>query len=254
MTKKRHDINLQVETLVTAKKNNRALYTDAELQLLREFSGAGGKGKFGADGEGLLYEFFTPDYLADLMWELARKYGYNDKGKVLEPSCATGALIRPAKDYSLVTGFEINPVSASIAKVLYPGCTIHNGYFETAFLEFPRFTKEIKKGVTWLKDYPYSLVIGNPPYGIYRNQYSGYFNRKFFKQIEIFFIYKGLELLEPGGLLIYLQSSNFMRTGDKYNDAKEKIGLIATLEDAYRLPKVFESSKVPTDIMVLRKK
>jgi len=254
VTKSRHTLNQSVESLVRDKGSNPALYSDQELQLLREYSGAGGKGKHGASGEGLLYEFYTPDYVSDLMWDMARTYGYNDKGTVLEPSCATGSLIRPSKDYSLVTGFEINEVSAAIAQVLYPGCKVHNEYFETAFLTYPRYTTVLKDKITWLEGYPFSLVVGNPPYGIYKNQYSAYFNSKFFKQIEIFFIYKGLEVLKPGGLLIYLQSSNFMRTGEKYNEAKEEIGKIASLVDAYRLPKVFESSDVPTDIMVLRRK
>lgn len=254
MSKSLHALNVVVENLVREKGSNPLAYTDKEVELLRQYSGAGGKGKHGASGEGLLYEFFTPDYVADIMWDLARTYGYKDSGTVLEPSCATGALIRPVKDYTLVTGFEINPVSASIAQVLYPGCTVYNHYFETAFLSAPRYTTVLKDKTTWLTGYPFSLVIGNPPYGIYKNQYSSYFDKKLFKQIEIFFIYKGLELLQPGGLLVYLQSSNVMRNGDKYNDAKDEIGKIATLVDAYRLPKVFSSSDVPTDIMVLQKK
>ncbi len=254
MSKSSHALNVVVETLVKEKGSNPLSYSDKEVALLSQYSGAGGNAKHGASGEGLLYEFFTPDYIADMIWDLARTYGYDDRSTVLEPSCATGALIKPAKDYRLVTGFEINAVSASIAQVLYPGCSVHNHYFETAFLNAPRFTTILKDKTTWLTGYPFSLVLGNPPYGIYKNQYSSYFNKKLFKQIEIFFIYKGLELLKPGGLLVYLQSSNFMRTGEKYNYAKDEIGKVATLLDAYRLPKVFVNSDVPTDIMVLKKK
>jgi len=53
---------------------------------------------------------------------------------------------------------------------------------------------------------------------------------------------------------VYLLSSNFLKTGDKYTTAKDAIGTLADLVDAYRLPKVFTYSDVPTDIIVLRKK
>jgi hypothetical protein len=69
-------------------------------------------------------------------------------------------------------GFEINPVTRRIAEIIHPGARIHEGYFETAFLEPPRFTRRLTDRLTWLEGYPFSLVIGNPPYGKYRNRYS----------------------------------------------------------------------------------
>jgi hypothetical protein len=54
------------------------------------YEGAGGLGSRGASGEGVLYEFYTPDYVVNLMWELARYHGFDGKGTVLEPSVATG--------------------------------------------------------------------------------------------------------------------------------------------------------------------
>jgi type I restriction-modification system DNA methylase subunit len=244
------EINKKIEELI----NSKSKFTDDELSFIDQYEGSGGQGGKGAKGEGLLYEFFTPDYVVDLMWELARFHGYNDMGSVLEPSIGTGRMIKPAKDKRKVVGFEINPVTARITEILYPGITVYNGYFETAFLEPDRFRSKLKKSLTWLNKYPFSLVIGNPPYGIYQNTYSGYFDKKLFKQIEIFFIYQGLQLLQKGGLLVYVISSNFLRNGDKYSYAKEKIGEIATLVDAYRLPSVFKYSEVPTDIIILKKK
>lgn len=247
------ELNNAIAELIKEKDARKENYSAEEKIFIRRFSGSGGQGSKGAKGEGILYEFYTPDYICDLMYELANRHGY-DGGAILEPSCATGALIRPAADYSKVTGFEINPVSRRIAELLYPGAVIHPGYFETAFLEPPRYTVKMKSKVTWLDQYPFSLVIGNPPYGAYKNSYSGYFDKKLFRQIEIFFIYQGLQMLKPGGLLVYLVSSNFMRNGDAYNYAKENIGKIAELVDAYRLPSVFEYSEVPTDIIVLKRK
>jgi hypothetical protein len=67
-------------------------------------------------------------------------------------------------------------------------------------------------------------------------------------------MYYGLQLLKPGGLLIYLTSSNFLRNGLTYNKSKDEIGKVAELVDAYRLPPVFRFSDVPTDIIVFKRK
>lgn len=249
-----HQLNLQIEELIRKKDAAGQKYTAEEIAFLQFYEGSGGQWKKGASGEGVLYEFYTPDFVVELMWELAVKYGY-DNGHILEPGIGTGRMIRPAVDYKKCVGFEINPTSARIAEITYPGCKVHANYFETAFLQSPRFTSRLKDKLTWLDQYPFSLVIGNPPYGIYKNQYSSYFpESKKLKQIENFFIYQGLRLLKPGGLLIYLTGSNFLRNGDTYDEAKKEIGAIADFIDAYRLPPVFKNSNVPTDILVLRKK
>ena len=131
--------------------------------------------------------------------------------------------------------------------------TIYPNYFETAFLEPPRFSTKAKK--TWLSNAPYDLAIGNPPYGKHVNRYSSYFTGKDkFAQTEMFFIYESLKLLRPGGLLVFITSTNFMSTGNAYQQAKERIEEIADLVDAYRLPKVFDKTDICTDIIVLRKK
>jgi hypothetical protein len=250
-----HALNQAIEAFIAQKDANREAYTPQDLSYIQQYEGSGGQGSRGATGEGLLYEFYTPEYLVGLLWQMAYHYGYTDGGTVLEPSVATGRLLQPAKDYSKCVGFEINPVSARIAGLTCPGATIHTGYFETAFLQAPRFTSRIKRGLTWLPQYPFSLVIGNPPYGIYQNQYKSYFpEAKKLKQIEIFFMYQGLQLLRPEGLLVYLTSSNFLRNGEQYNVAKAELARMATIVDAYRLPPVFQASQVPCDILVFRRK
>ena len=112
-----------------------------------------------------------------------------------------------------------------------------------------------KKTPTWLKQFPFDLVIGNPPYGNNKNKYSSYFKGKDkFSQLEYFFMFKSMQLLKKGGLLVFITGSNFMRGGYSNWSEKEKIGTIADFVDAYRLPKVFESTTVPTDILIFKKK
>ena len=184
-----HELNQYIEGLLSTRSEDDG-FSATEKELLRRYSGSGGQGKHGATGEGVLYEFYTPDWVCDWMWKMAHHYGYVG-GTVLEPSCATGELIRPAPDKSKCYGFEINPTSRKIARILYPDAHIHEGYFETSMLEPPRFTTRLKKSVTWLEGYPFSLVIGNPPYGRYTNAYSTYFQKPKMKQIELFFYYHG---------------------------------------------------------------
>ena len=250
-----HTLNKQIEDFIRNKDANNEAYSDDDIAFIQQYEGSGGQGSKGATGEGVLYEFFTPDYIVELMWKMAYKFGFDDSGTVLEPSIATGRLIKPANDKALVTGFEINAVSARICQITYPEAKIFNAYFETAFLQEPRFTSRLKGNeITWLSGYPFSLVIGNPPYGKYKNMYSSYFPTPKMQQIELFFMYYGLKLLKQGGLLIYLTSSNFLRNGFSYNSEKDSIGQIADLVDAYRLPPVFRFSEVPTDIIVLKRK
>ena len=255
MAKNQYQLNQEIETFIRDKDNRKESYSLSDIDFIQKYEGSGGQGSKGATGEGILYEFFTPDFVVKLMWELAFRYGFDKKGTVLEPSIATGRLIEPAPDKSKCVGFEINPVSARIAELSYPGAVIHRGYFETAFMQPERFTRRLPASqITWLKEYPFSLVIGNPPYGKYRNKYSSYFPTPKMPQIEQFFMYYGLQLLKKRGLLIYLTSSNFLRNGLTYNKAKDEIGKFADLVDAYRLPPVFRFSEVPTDIIVLKRK
>jgi hypothetical protein len=250
-----YQLNQEIESFIQDKDKRKESYSQTDIEFIQKYEGSGGQGSKGATGEGILYEFYTPDYVVQLMWELAFRYGFDKSGTVLEPSIATGRLIEQAPNKTKCVGFEINPISARIAEIIYPGTTIHRGYFETAFMQPERFTKRLPLSqLTWLKEYPFSLVIGNPPYGKYRNKYSSYFPTPKMPQIEQFFMYYGLQLLKPGGLLIYLTSSNFLRNGLTYNKAKDEIGKVAELLDAYRLPPVFRFSVVPTDIIVFRRK
>lgn len=248
-----HEINQQIEALVARKEADREAYTTAEKSLLLKYSGAGGKGRAGATGEGLLYEYYTPLHIVQHMWRIVVELGY-DGGPVLEPAAGTGVFARMAPHRSKVVGFEPNPVSRRIAEVTSPGSTFHPGHFETAFLERPRFTSRIKGGGTWLEGFPFSLVIGNPPYGARRNLYSGFFTTPGLSTLESFFIHHGLLLLKPGGLLAYVVPSGFLRNGHAYNKAKELIGGLADLVDAFRLPAVFGGTEVPVDIILLKRK
>lgn len=261
-----HSLNEEIAAFVARKDRAGEAYTHAELDYIAQYAGSGGQGAAGAKGAGLLYEYYTPDKLAGLCWELVKAYGY-DGGTVLEPSCGTGTMLKGAalhcrQGYAGVTGFEIGKVSSTIARHRFQGATIHTDYFETAFLKPPLYRlhngggrQADPKNLTWLKGAPFSLVIGNPPFGVTTNRYSSYFpeNRRL-RQLEAFFIYKGLQLLKPGGLLCYVLPAAFLRNGNTLTEGKELIGTIADVVDAYRLPALIQTTETPLDILLLRRK
>lgn len=248
------ELNKQIQQLILKKDKAGETYSFDEKKFIAQYEGSGGQGSKGATGEGVLYEFFTPDFVCELMWKLAYRYGFKAGGTVLEPSVGTGNLLKWAPNNSKCYGFEINPISKRITEILYPDAKIYEGYFETAFLQEPRYTARLKDKLTWLEGYPFSLVIGNPPYGKYKNKYSSYFTKPKMHQIELFFIHYGLQLLKPGGIMVYVTGSNFLRNGITYQSEKLEIEKLADIVDAYRLPPVFKFSKVPTDIIVLKRK
>lgn len=248
------ELNKQIQQLILKKDKAGETYSFDEKKFIAQYEGSGGQGSKGATGEGVLYEFFTPDFVCELMWKLAYRYGFKASGSVLEPSVGTGNLLKWAPNNSKCYGFEINPTSKRITEILYPDAKIYEGYFETAFLQEPRYTARLKDKLTWLEGYPFSLVIGNPPYGKYKNKYSSYFTKPKMHQIELFFMQYGLQLLKPGGIMVYVTGSNFLRNGITYQSEKLEIEKLADIVDAYRLPPVFKFSKVPTDIIVFKRK
>lgn len=205
------------------------------------------------EGKGKLYEFFTPQIVADKMLALAQHYGFKG-GNVLEPATGSGRLIKNLKNTN-ITAFEISKDNFEILKREFPNAELYNFNFEKAFLKEPRFNTLLnRKGTeTWLKNAPFDLVLANPPYGKFSGLYSSYFNFK--GQVEHFFILQTLYLLKKGGLGVYLIPSSFMRNGIAYNEIKKQIFEIAELVDAYRLPSnIFEKTQIGTDILILRKK
>jgi len=206
------------------------------------------------DNQNRLYSFFTPIWLCEVMYKLAIRYGFDKKGSVLEPACGTGNFLTVLDNPQNAIAFELDNLNYRIAKKRVPEATIYNQYFETAFLQPPRFTSKLPNNTTWLEAAPFDLVIGNPPYGKYVGMYSRYFMSLKIKQVEQFFMYKSLQLLKKRGLLVFITASSFLRNKDTYTNAKQRIGQLAEFVDAYRMPKVFKHTQVPTDIIILRKK
>lgn len=224
--------------------------TEEERYTLEQYEGLGSQVQTGKIDKGLLHQFYTPYILCKKMYELAAFYGVPNHGiKILEPSFGAGRFFKFAPENSEVYGFDPDKVNSQIVSLLYPKVTIYTKELETAFLEAPRYNRKAKK--SWLPEM--DLVIGNPPYGKYAGYYSSYMPKEF-NRFEFLFIYLGLELLKPGGLLVYIVSQNILNNGAMYNGMKEKILKSATFVDSIRMPNgIFSTTEVGTDILILQK-
>jgi len=249
--------NKEIERFIQRKDSQGTTYSHKDIDYISQYSGKGGTKEADA---GILHQFYTPDWVCEIMYKLSVHHGYIG-GTVLDPSMGTGNIIAPFPDKSVITGFEPDDISSRIASLRFPEVTIYKNYFETAFLQpfSNNIYGQLMKGkVTWLSGFPFSLVITNPPYGAYHNFYSGrmkgLMNKVRFPQMEIAFMLFGLKMLKPGGLLIYITSQNFMRNGNKYEPMKVELSRYAELLDAYRLPAIFSKTKVCPDIIVFKRK
>lgn len=245
-----HELNKEIEAFIEKKDKEGSSFNPEEKNYIRQYTGSGGLIKEGAVGRGVLYEYYTPETVVQKMWGMAFKYGY-DGGSVLEPAVGTGNFLKYAPKDAIVSGYETNHFSARIAQILFPHAQIHEKAFESLFFA----------GNIHLKDNfdypPYSLVIGNPPYGDFTGKYAGMGEKQWTGATEYdqYFILRGLDLLKKGGLLIYVVPSSFLTNNIKSAKAKEKIASKVDFMDAYRLPiRTFETTDIGTDIVLFRKK
>lgn len=247
--KNQFELNKAIEEFMAAKKGRP--YTSEEKKFISYFAGYGGLIKYGAEGKGILYEYYTPSVIARKMWALAYKYGYNG-GTILEPAVGIGEFLKYAPQNAAITAYEISKVSSEICRILYPGANVITGSFESLFISK---NLSIKGKVENLKKY--DLVIGNPPYGEYDGYYSGMGEKQYTAAQNWidYFIHRGLDVLHPKGLLIYIIGGIGNPWLSFDNKAKRLISEKAVLLDAYRLPNgLFDTTEVQTDIIVLQKR
>lgn len=246
----RKQLNDEISLLVVKKLLNKERWTQEEIAFAQLYTGDGGLK--GAQSRGILYEYYTPYEIVSRMWTLAKEAGFKT-GNILEPSCGIGRFLHYVDpSTNNVDAFEWskdNDTSFQIARATYPWANIDNSPFESIF-----YQGNVRTGRTE----QYDLVIGNPPYG----EFTGFYASKAYegsiaKRVGIrtydqYFLWAGIELLKPGGVLVYIIPSTFL-DGD-YRDFKETIYSNASLLAAYRMPRgLFDATDIQTDIVVFKK-
>ena len=130
--------------------------TKDQMEVLRQYSGWGGLGTYFNDESSaenkilrdLLSEeeynaaalsiktaYYTPAYIIDSLWDIAKAMGFKG-GNVLEGSAGIGNIIQQMpKDMSRqsdIEAVEIDKISGSILKLLYPDANVHiQGFQDT---------------------------------------------------------------------------------------------------------------------------
>jgi N12 class adenine-specific DNA methylase len=180
---------------------------------------------------------YTSAEVVQAVWSAVADLGFVG-GRVLEPGCGSGNFIGFAPDGCLITGVELDPVTAGIAAVLYPEATIRAESFADSVLP----------------EGDIDLVIGNVPFG--KITLHDPVHNAAGHSIHNHFIIKSLDLTRPGGLLAVV-TSRF--TLDAQSDAaRRQMAKRADLIGAIRLPagtfRAAAGTDVVTDVVFLSKR
>ncbi|MEQ9637789.1 MAG: N-6 DNA methylase [Devosia marina] len=179
------------------------------------------------------YAHFTPEFIVRAMWSGLMRLGWRG-GRVLEPGIGTGivpALMPPElRDQVHVTGIEIDPVTARIARLLQPRARIVNADFGRTDLPAS-----------------FDLVIGNPPFSD-RTVRSDRAYRSMGLRLHDYFIARSIDLLKPGGLAAFVTSAGTMDKADA--SARAYIAKSSDLVAAIRLPEGSFRADAGTDVVV----
>jgi len=203
-------------------------------QELRELLG---EREYDAARRSTINAHFTDAALVKEIWRFAEGMGF-EGGRVLEPGCGSGNFIGLAPAVAEITGVELDPTTAAIAKQLYPGARVLNESFAD----------------TRIASASFDLVVGNVPFGrvsLHDPRYNPQGH-----SIHNHFLLKSLELTRPGGLVLALSSRY---TLDAANPAaRREMAELADLVAAVRLPggahRQAAGTEVVTDLLVLRRR
>lgn len=246
LTKKEmRDVRSEVKKILESKKEGEE-WTPQELALARLYEGGGGLKEKDATSNEILNAYYTPYKIIDAVWKLADSYAPNAV-TVLEPSSGIGRFAdnRLHNEFTLR---ELDETSSKLAKVLHPDATVISGAFQAQFFDE---TGRVKKENYELPKY--DLVIGNPPYGENKNEWTGRGEGSEHTRYDQYFIEKALDSLkDENSVLAFVIPSGTLNSG--VNRGKELIASKGVLVDAYRLPNnAFPTTQVGTDIVIFKK-
>jgi N12 class adenine-specific DNA methylase/predicted O-methyltransferase YrrM len=206
----------------------------------RELASLISKEEFRLARASTLNAHYTSGEIVQGMYAALERFGFN-AGRILEPACGIGHFVgfmpEAMQSQSVITGIELDPLTAQIAKALYPDADIRTEAFEKANVA----------------DEFYDVAISNIPFGDYKP-----FDTKFNKQgflIHDYFFARGLEKVRPGGIVMFITSRGTMDKAD--STLRKYVNERANLIGAIRLPntafKRNANTEVTTDIIILKK-
>ncbi|MFG2141846.1 hypothetical protein [Streptomyces sp. NPDC048650] len=207
-----------------------AEYTDLRRMLSDELSPL----EWQQARRGTLSMHYTPQPIAEAMWDGLKAFGF-ERGDVLEAGAGSGTFFGVSPEGARLTGIELDPTTARIAKAIYPDANVLNENFAETDAEPGTF----------------DAAVGNVPFA------SVPFGDKRYpaESLHNGFITKDLALTRPGGITLLITSRHTLDSkGDK---ARKQIAKYGDLIGAVRLPSgVFNDAgtSVVTDVLVLRRR
>jgi hypothetical protein len=179
------------------------------------------------------YAHYTPEPIGRALWATALQLGFRG-GRVLEPGSGTGLLFALLPDALLgrcrLTGIEMCPVTARIARLVHP----------EARIRCEDYTRSRLGG-------GFDLAIGNPP-----------FSRRIVRpgpgaalpplSLHDHFIAASVARLRPGGIALFVTSTGTLDKPDP--KGRECIASIADLLGAVRLPEGSFRATAGTEVVV----
>lgn len=197
--------------------------------------------KYVAARSSTLTAFYTPRPVVEAMWKMLKDSGVGvaHRAHVLEPGCGTGNFMRavPADIDVDVTGIEIDPTSARIAKYLErPQDNVVNAAFEDV----------------GIADGSFDAVVGNVPYSRDIRIQDGARS----VAIHDYFISRSIKAVKPGGVVALITSRY---TLDKVGtEERQELAKQAEYLGAVRLPEETFATQAGTsvisDVIVLRRR
>jgi len=180
--------------------------------------------------------YYTDPRMAKAIYEAVEMMGLKPEN-VLDPATGTGNFLSVLPNDINLYGVEIEPLTASIAKHLYPNAKIASSGFEE--MDFPTDS--------------FDLAIGNIPFGEFKIR-----DKRYDKDYVIhdYFMAKSMDVVRPGGIVAFVTSRYTLDKRD--SEMRKYLAERADLVGAIRLPntafKDIAGTSVTSDIIFLQKR
>lgn len=212
--------------------------TDEQRQVLAGYSGEGGL----EGGGGSQYEYYTPPFMAEGIWDLFADYGISG-GHMLEPSAGTGVFQETKPAGAMMTSAEISDTSGRINQLLHPEDDVRMGAFEKLAASVP--------------DNSYDHAVGNVPFGDSRTGFAE-LDPAYRDETNVghYFVMRTIDKVKYGGLVVLVVPNGMTDGGGANKKLRDRVSRVAEFLGAHRMPSgTFAESGTATvvDVWVLRK-
>lgn len=239
--KTRERLNQQAKDILARIKGDHTQLTDADRDVLMQYSGRGG-----LQSENSLSEYYTPPEIAEGTWDMLKANGFAN-GNVCEPSTGAGVFLGTKPAGVKMVGAEIDPTSSGVASVLNPDDVVRNQSFEQLCASTP--------------DGTFDAMIGNVPFGDTRGKWKQYDSEyQDIKEMERYFVTRAIDKVKPGGLVCLIVPPNIVGDRSKtFQKWRRSLSLKAEFLGAHKLPSgTFggqngNGTDTVVDVLVLRK-